>query len=268
MNIPLLATALCVTCTHAHTLRGNGCPYPQPGCETRPRIRRMRDPCMPSSMHSPKIVVPNTCSRQQLCSSTPPVKDNFIFVSCITLLECACHLRHCLQNFCICCPDMNLYVIDMQAGRFVTSEVELIRRQNFSSLRSMRRLRCCCSVDFGTFFGMPKCWNWTFLRAQLAKNTGCAGDQVNGFPTHELEKRELLVLRELTNVPSNLEAPGSTGQSVRESGMSCERFRSPSPTRNRWWLLLRKACDRAGIRSHGEGGTTPPSPSRVGTRQA
>ena len=53
------------------------------------------------------------------------------------------------------------------------------------------------------------------LRAQLAKNTGCvgAGNQGNEPPMQELEKRELLILRELVaaNVPSNLEAPGLDG---------------------------------------------------------
>ena len=36
-----------------------------------------------------------------------------------------------------------------------------------------------------------------FLRAQLAKNVGCAGDQRSGSPLHDLEKRELHILREL-----------------------------------------------------------------------
>ena len=53
------------------------------------------------------------------------------------------------------------------------------------------------------------------LRAQLAKNTGCvgAGNQGNEPPMQELEKRELLILRELVaaNVPSNLEASGLDG---------------------------------------------------------
>ena len=53
------------------------------------------------------------------------------------------------------------------------------------------------------------------LRAQLAKNIGCVGacNQENEPPLHELEKRELLILRELVaaNVPSNLEAPGLDG---------------------------------------------------------
>ena len=31
--------------SHAHTLRRKGCPYPQPCCETRARIRRMHGPC-------------------------------------------------------------------------------------------------------------------------------------------------------------------------------------------------------------------------------
>ena len=54
---------------------------------------------------------------------------------------------------------------------------------------------------------------WDLLRAQLAKNAGCAGEQENGFSMQELEKRELLTLRELVaaNVPSNLEAPGLDG---------------------------------------------------------
>ena len=53
------------------------------------------------------------------------------------------------------------------------------------------------------------------LRAQLAKNTGCvgAGNQGNEPLMQELEKRELLILRELVaaNVPSNLEALGLEG---------------------------------------------------------
>ena len=54
------------------------------------------------------------------------------------------------------------------------------------------------------------------LCAQLAKNTGCVGcwtiRRLNP-PMQELEKRELLILRELVaaNVPSNLEAPGLDG---------------------------------------------------------
>ena len=62
----------------------------------------------------------------------------------------------------------------------------------------------------------------------------------------ELEKRELLILWEsvAANVPSNLEAPGpGRVRKARENGMSCVRFRSPSPTRNNGWLLLRVACD-------------------------
>ena len=85
------------------------------------------------------------------------------------------------------------------------------------------------------------------LRAHLAKNTGCVGacNKGNGPPMQELVKRELLILRELVaaNVPSNLEAPCLDGQSVRESGMSYARFRSPSPTRNNWWLFLRLALE-------------------------
>ena len=34
-----------------------------------------------------------------------------------------------------------------------------------------------------------------FLLAQLAKIVGCAGDQGNGFPMQDLEKRELHILR-------------------------------------------------------------------------
>ena len=85
------------------------------------------------------------------------------------------------------------------------------------------------------------------LRAQLAKNTGCvgAGNQGNEPPMQELEKRELLILRELVaaNVPSNWKLLAWTGQNARENGMSCVRFRSPLPTRNNVWLLLRMACD-------------------------
>ena len=108
------------------------------------------------------------------------------------------------------------------------------------------------------------------LRAQLAKNTGCvgAGDQGNGHPMQELQKRELLILRELVAAMCRQiwKLLAWTGQSVRESGMSCVRFRSPSPTRNNWWRLLRMACDLAEIRRKGE--ITPPSPSRLGTLQA
>ena len=62
---------------------------------------------------------------------------------------------------------------------------------------------------------------------QLAKNTRCAGagDQENGFPMQELEKRELLVLREMVaaNVPSNLEARGVDGsERSREWHELCE----------------------------------------------
>ena len=50
------------------------------------------------------------------------------------------------------------------------------------------------------------------LRAELAKNVECAGDQENGF-LQELEKRELHILRELmaVNAPPNLETPGPDG---------------------------------------------------------
>ena len=51
------------------------------------------------------------------------------------------------------------------------------------------------------------------LRAQLAKNVVCAGDQVSGSPVQELEKRELHILRELVaaSTPPNLETPGLDG---------------------------------------------------------
>ena len=76
------------------------------------------------------------------------------------------------------------------------------------------------------------------LRAQMAKNTGCVGAELLAW----------------------------TGQNVRESGMNCARFRSPLPTRNNVWLLLRMAYDWAKVWKKGE--MVPPSPSRVGTLQA
>ena len=103
------------------------------------------------------------------------------------------------------------------------------------------------------------------LRAQLAKNTGCdgAGDQGNGSSINV----SYLVIgnwwrRMCRRIWKHL---AWTGQSVRESGMSCVRFRSPSPTRNNGWLLLRNSAE---IRRRGVGEMTPPSPSQVGTLRA
>ena len=87
------------------------------------------------------------------------------------------------------------------------------------------------------------------LRAQLAKNTGCvgAGDQVNGPPMQELEKRELLFLRELVaaNVPSNLEAPCLDGSE-----------------RSRKWHELREIQESIANKKQRV------APSRVGTQRA
>ena len=84
----------------------------------------------------------------------------------------------------------------------------------------------------------------------------------------ELEKRELLILRELVtaNMPSNLEAPGLDGSERSRKWHELREIQSPLPTRNNVWLLLRMACDLAEVWKEGE--MVPPSPSRVGTLQA
>ena len=82
------------------------------------------------------------------------------------------------------------------------------------------------------------------LRAQLAKNTGFvgAGDQGNG-PLYKSWKNVSYPFfgswwrRTCRQIWKLL---AWTGQNARESGMSCARFRSPSPTRNSGWLLRRK----------------------------
>ena len=87
----------------------------------------------------------------------------------------------------------------------------------------------------------------------------------------DLEKCELHILRErmAANAPPNLEAPSLDGtERSRKWHELREIFRSPSPTRNSGWHLLITACDKGKNRSHDEEGTTLPSPSRPGTRQA
>ena len=51
------------------------------------------------------------------------------------------------------------------------------------------------------------------MRAQLAKNAGRAGNQGNRIPLNELEKCELLLLREMAvaNPPPNLDVSGFDG---------------------------------------------------------
>ena len=108
------------------------------------------------------------------------------------------------------------------------------------------------------------------LRAQLAKNTGCvgAGDQGNGHPCRSWKNVSYLFFgnwwRRMCRQIWKLLA--WMGQNAREKGMSCVRFRSPLPTRNNVWLLLKVACDKAEIWKEGE--MVPSSPSRVGTLQA
>ena len=98
------------------------------------------------------------------------------------------------------------------------------------------------------------------LRAQLAKNTGCvgAGNQGNEPPMHELEKRELLILR---NVPSNLEAPGLDGsersrkwhelREIQESIANKKERVAPvtrprSGKREKWYFPLRHELEHCG----------------------
>ena len=99
------------------------------------------------------------------------------------------------------------------------------------------------------------------LRAQLAKNTGCVGtgNQGNEPPMQELERRELLILRELVaaDMPSNLEAPGLDGsessrkwhelREIQEFIANRKQRVAPrSGKRKKWYLPLRHELEHCG----------------------
>ena len=78
--------------------------------------------------------------------------------------------------------------------------------------REARRLN---ELEADILYRSVETFRWRYKNWKLAKKTGCvgAGNQGNEPIMQELEKRELLFLRELVaaNMPSNLEAPGLDG---------------------------------------------------------
>ena len=105
------------------------------------------------------------------------------------------------------------------------------------------------------------------LRAQLAKNLGCAGEQESGSQVQDLERRELHILRQLVaaNAPPNLETPGVDGtERSRKWNELREIQESIANKKQRVRQLVETFCDKAGV----GGEVVPRSPSRTGTPQA